>query len=383
MLLRIVLMVPNTVIFFAVPEEKDNLLKEQLIRPPGMINGSTPTTTPRTTPIRSISPRPRPREIVSTETQYRRIRATAPKFYAYPHNKVAEEGETVRFQCAVAGHPDPWVTWEKDGNVLTPSSRHRITEREDLRTLEISDVHPSDSGVYKIILENDVGRVEASAKLDVIRHRIVSARGLRARSLSPRAAPIYSKGLVGGSARVGSRTRLYCDVNSIPTPSLRWFKDDVPLENCERYKFCFDGTVAALEIDNVSVEDGGLYTCVATNENGSSDTHAKLEVHEDEYLPPEVIQSLPKRFKVIEGSPVNLEVKAIGTQPFDVVWMKDGCILPDSFDFRQSITKDGTIILHLPCAYSQDSGDYRCEIYNVYGDAFSTCNLEVTCKLFN
>jgi len=32
-----------------------------------------------------------------------RMRSSAPKFYAVPHNKVAEVGDIVRFQCAVAG----------------------------------------------------------------------------------------------------------------------------------------------------------------------------------------------------------------------------------------------------------------------------------------
>lgn len=32
-------------------------------------------------------------------------KCAAPKFYAMPHNRLAEEGETVRFQCAIAGHP--------------------------------------------------------------------------------------------------------------------------------------------------------------------------------------------------------------------------------------------------------------------------------------
>lgn len=64
--------------------------------------------------------------------------------------QIAEEGETVRFQCAVAGHPDPWVKWYKDEQEIVPSSRLTITEREDLRTLEIKDVTVADSGIYKV-----------------------------------------------------------------------------------------------------------------------------------------------------------------------------------------------------------------------------------------
>lgn len=345
-----------------------------------MINGSTPISSPRTTPIRNLSPHQRYREITTSEPRYRRIRATAPKFYSYPHNRIAEEGETVRFQCAVAGHPDPWVTWQKDGEIVNPSARLIITERDDIRTLEISDVSYKDSGIYKIVLENDVGRIEASAKLDVIRHRIISSRGLRARSLSPRAAPVYTRSLVSGSATIGSRTRLFCDIKATPTPYLRWYKDDLPLENDEKYKSSFDGSVSILEIDNVKMEDNGLYKCVATNKNGSAETYAYLEVKQIEYLPPAVVVGLPKTMRVLEATSAKLELKVTGSPPFDVVWMKDGCLLIDSPEFKQNVTEDGLITLCLSDVYTEDSGDYRCEVYNICGDTFSSCHLEILGK---
>ncbi|XP_065351311.1 leucine-rich repeats and immunoglobulin-like domains protein 3 [Cloeon dipterum] len=81
---------------------------------------------------------------------------------------VVEEGATVRFQCAIVGHPTPWVTWDKDGLILTPSRRLTIKEKDDLRLVEISEVTVEDAGLYRATLENDVGRIEGSARLDVI-----------------------------------------------------------------------------------------------------------------------------------------------------------------------------------------------------------------------
>lgn len=363
--------------FFPVPEEKDSYIRQQLIRPPGLIDVSTPISTPRTTPVRSTSPHPRYRELTTSESTYRRIRASVPKFYSFPHSRVAEEGETVRFQCAVAGHPDPWVTWKKDGDIVTPSARLRITEREDLRTLEISEVTYQDSGVYKIILENDVGRVEASAKLDVINHRFASSRGLRARSLSPRAAPIYTRNLVAGSATIGSRARLYCDIRAIPTPFLRWYKDNIPLDDNQKYHSSFNGSTAVLEIDIVDMEDNGTYRCVATNVNGSAETCACLEVKDAECLPPRIITELSKNIEVLEGNPVKFQFEVAGTQPFDIIWMKDGCLLPDCSDFKQNVTEDGMVTLSLSDVYQEDSGDYRCEVYNIYGDTSLSCHLKI------
>lgn len=56
-----------------------------------------------------------------------------PKFYAAPHSRVVEEGESVYFQCAIAGVPTPWGTWDKDGVVVTQTTRLTLKERGDLR----------------------------------------------------------------------------------------------------------------------------------------------------------------------------------------------------------------------------------------------------------
>jgi len=85
-----------------------------------------------------------------------------------PHNRLVQEGETVRFQCAVVGHPAPWVRWDKNGTVVTPSARISIKERDDVKILEIIDVMREDAALYRITAENDFGRIEASARLEVI-----------------------------------------------------------------------------------------------------------------------------------------------------------------------------------------------------------------------
>ena len=85
-----------------------------------------------------------------------------------PHNRLVQEGETVRFQCAIVGHPAPWIRWDKNGTIVTPSTRISIKERDDIKILEIIDVMREDAALYRITAENDFGRIEASARLEVI-----------------------------------------------------------------------------------------------------------------------------------------------------------------------------------------------------------------------
>lgn len=74
----------------------------------------------------------------------------------------------MRFQCAIIGHPAPWIRWDKNGTVVTPSTRISIKEEDDVKILEIVDVIQEDAALYRVTAENDFGRIEASARLEVI-----------------------------------------------------------------------------------------------------------------------------------------------------------------------------------------------------------------------
>lgn len=119
-------------------------------------------------------------------------RTIPPSFYTYPFNKVAEEGDSVTLQCAIKGNPAPWATWDKDGVIITPSSRITIKEKDDvLRVLEIEQVSVDDVGVYRITIENEFGRQEASARIEVITQKGKFYAGVRAVSPSPRKSLSY------------------------------------------------------------------------------------------------------------------------------------------------------------------------------------------------
>ncbi|XP_068630255.1 uncharacterized protein [Battus philenor] len=173
------------------PAGEPNTLSQRLRRPPALLSALS---TPRSTPARSLSrtrtPGPDMRCLVSP------ARETAPKFYTYPFNKVAEEGDTVVFQCAVRGLPAPWATWDKDGIVITPSSRITIKEKDELlRILEIEEVNSEDVGLYRVTLENDYGRAEASARLEVISQKGKFYTGSRSYSASPKRSTSYRRSM--------------------------------------------------------------------------------------------------------------------------------------------------------------------------------------------
>lgn len=312
--------VTSAVLVVDVPEEKENLLSRQLQRPTGLMSGcSTPRSTPRTTPSRSLSPYTRalsPRYI-EPSSRPKRHKVSAPKFYAVPHNRVAEEGETVRFQCAVAGHPTPWVTWDKNGIVVTPSTRVTISERDDLRVLEITEVTVEDAGLYRVTLENDVGRVEATARLEVIGPHGYMTRvaNARARSTSPRTTPTFRRRLVGSVGRLGSRIALACDVRASPSPIPSWYRNGELVLRSERVVPTWDGQTCMLEIISLEPEDAGVYTCVVENELGRARCSAELRVTDAEdtstLMPPVFVQGLTD-VCLKEGTSAELNVQIEG-----------------------------------------------------------------------
>ncbi|XP_075134756.1 myosin light chain kinase, smooth muscle-like [Leptodactylus fuscus] len=87
-------------------------------------------------------------------------------------------GSSARFHCHIEGFPDPEVLWFFSGSPIQESKRFEI-EYEDSGscTLIISDVSPSDAGVYTCQASNSHGQAETSAKLTV--HCLRAQRSVR------------------------------------------------------------------------------------------------------------------------------------------------------------------------------------------------------------
>lgn len=272
--------------------------------------------------------------------QSKRFRFSAPKFYSVPHNRVCEEGETVRFQCAIAGHPTPWSTWDKDGIIVTPSSRISIKERDDLRFLEIEEVCMEDAGLYRITLENDYGRIEATARLDIIRNRKSSARGVRATSAPSRRSRSVSRRIMGYSTKIGGRLVLATQVRSSSIPSnKKVYHNGYEINDNDRLKITELNNEVLLEIDNATPTDGGEYTLLFEHEDilFTTTTIAKVCENDEEnsqnHIPPKIKKGLPERVLSGEGLPLDLTFVVDCKDPFDYVWMRDDEVVFNSEDF--------------------------------------------------
>ena len=74
----------------------------------------------------------------------------------HPRNVTIVRGDNVTFSCSVVGNPTPSVVWKKDRRDLnvTGNSRFNLSSRSNNHSLEIAEVHRSDSGKYRCVAEN-------------------------------------------------------------------------------------------------------------------------------------------------------------------------------------------------------------------------------------
>lgn len=339
-----------------VPEEKENMINRQLSRPSGLLSAnSTPRSTPRSTPNRCVSPfrQSSSNRHSSSSVDYgimmnrygdgQRCAISAPKFLSVPHNRVVEEGSSIRFQCTIGGHPVPWTTWDKEGIIVSPTSRISVKEHNDIRYLEIDEVCFEDAGLYRVTLENDYGRIEATARLDVISSsrysKSPSGRGIRSSS-SRRNGNIHRR-LMGPSTAIGGRMALACGFRGSSVPDCKFYHNGIEIQQNERISFEFTEDQVILIVDKVTTEDEGVYACTLQWNNGeiiSSHTNIKFmpfaELQTSQEIKPTIKKHLPQLIAGWERETIDLSFELDCAQPYTYVWTRNGEFLQNSEEFK-------------------------------------------------
>uniref|UniRef100_A0A8C6UUU1 Fibroblast growth factor receptor n=1 Tax=Neogobius melanostomus TaxID=47308 RepID=A0A8C6UUU1_9GOBI len=197
------------------------------------------------------------------------------KLHAVPASK------TVKFRCQASGNPSPTLKWYKNGKEFKRD--HRIggfKVRDQVGTIIMESVVPSDKGNYTCVVENLYGSINHTYQLDVVER-------------SPH-RPILQAGLPANrTAVVGSDVAFECKVFSDPQPHIQWLKHIVingsrngpnGLPYVRVLKTAglntTDKEMEVLQLRNVSFEDAGEYTCLAGNSIGYSHHTAWLTIFE-------------------------------------------------------------------------------------------------------
>lgn len=90
-----------------------------------------------------------------------------PKFLVPLKMHTAPQGYECYMSCAIKGDPTPHVTWLRNSVSLNTNTNYYISNTCGVCSLLILRVGPKDTGEYKVVAENSMGRAECSTKLTV------------------------------------------------------------------------------------------------------------------------------------------------------------------------------------------------------------------------
>jgi len=190
---------------------------------------------------------------------------TEPEFTDSMKKVHVNVGDKATFKVRIKGNPKPEVDWFKDGKQLEDAGRIVIIDEEDgTHELAIDNVEPDDVGTYKCVAFNEVGEVEQAAPLSL-------KEDLEAPEfVDDVKSPI--------SLNEGETFDLKIRVKGKPIPEIEWYKDDRAIRQSSRINMKSEDDTFTLVIIDVTIDDSGVYKCVARSNAGSAEKTFKVEV---------------------------------------------------------------------------------------------------------
>ncbi|CAD5111669.1 DgyrCDS954 [Dimorphilus gyrociliatus] len=182
-----------------------------------------------------------------------------PTIIKRPRDKVTKLGEMVTFHCDTEGFPTPIVEWTLNGH---PTPRvfgdPHISFELDAAMLRILGVQKSDLGVYQCKASNSVGSVVRRATLSIKEPDI----------------PVFSVTPYDVVAPQKSTVSFKCSARGSPEPYILWKHNNRTIHSSKKFYV----ERGLLKINDLSLNDSGIYLCEASNAAGSINTYAKLFV---------------------------------------------------------------------------------------------------------
>lgn len=169
---------------------------------------------------------------------------------------------------------------------------------------------------------------------------------------------------------VGQGATIRFEITGSAPMKVLWFRDQQPLpESSARYRTSCERSEHTLEILQLTMADGGLYVCMASNNVGSAESSVEVRVVNK----PTFVRPLGPVAAVV-GAPLRLECEVDEDAGAAVTWTRDGRKVHQSPDCKLSF-EDRLISLDILKTTLRDCGTYACTVTNPAGA--SSCSTEV------
>uniref|UniRef100_A0A182UXM4 Ig-like domain-containing protein n=1 Tax=Anopheles merus TaxID=30066 RepID=A0A182UXM4_ANOME len=168
----------------------------------------------------------------------------------------------------------------------------------------------------------------------------------------------------------GSHLKLVCSCVG-PKPTIKWFKNNIPLVWSKNVKNDTKMGVGAVHILSAELNDSGTYKCTASNAVGEVETTCKVivfPVPEKQHVAPSFVRNVKEHYD-IQTNDLVLEVNVRGNPMPTIKWLRDGIDLvdPTGEKFFPMREPGGVFKLTIHDPQAKDEGQYACEATNVVG----------------
>ncbi|XP_003372021.1 putative immunoglobulin I-set domain protein [Trichinella spiralis] len=281
----------------------------------------------------------------------------------------ASIGECVSVECSFEGKPIPHVTWTKNGNTLTPSSRVQLTYDGESASLTVNKVEYSDAGRYCCKAVNCAGEARSTTKI-----KVKSASELDA-TVAP--MPKFLHHLVDQTVGDGDQVTFTLQLVDAWEPiKITWFHDKCEIQDSPAFSYVRDGDKCILIIQDAFPEDSGVYMCRAENAYGQAISACTLTVigkEEDPEIPS--FTEIPEKATAVIGQSVTISVNLKGYPEPVVSWSKDNAALSSGEKYQIYNVGNSHHMTVLNCGW-EDAGTYRILATNNVG-SFAPSGAEV------
>lgn len=270
---------------------------------------------------------------------------------------VASIGGSAMLELHCKGYPKPEILWKHDDKVIEATGRYKfLYEDSESMSLIIKNVTEEDAGLYTISAANELGS-------DVQEMNLIIK------------TPPKIKKVKDFTCMANETFRMAVEVEGVPDPSCKFFKDGKELKETERITFSETEHTHYIEFNTTKITDTGSYSVIATNEVSQTSEFWSLTVNSK----PKILKKFSSEYQVSERQDIEIAVNVESNPAPTVKWLKEGKEI-NLKDSRYRVINEGDqFMLIISGAVRTDSAKYGIELTNEFGTTCDDTQVNVKC----